>query len=91
MSDESFEEWLADRPQVIQDMARSYPPDQRYALTHEHGLQQIGYIYSYAEDGTVTVIFPIEWNPWQEGGRRVFGIKPTDLEVFPDGCCKKQV
>lgn len=81
MTDESFDEWVAKLPQVCQDMARSHPPDQKYRLADTG---QIGYLHAYAEDGTVTVIFPVEWNPSQDGGREVFGIKPTDLEVFSD-------
>jgi len=81
MSDDSFEQWLEGRPQIIRDMGASHPPDKRYALMHEHGLRQIGFIHSYSEDGTVTVDFPEEWDPWQlDGGRRVFGLNPADLE-----------
>lgn len=81
MTDESFDEWVASLPQVCQDMARSHPPDQKYKLTHTG---QIGYIHAYSVNGTVTVTFPHEWNPWMEGGREVFGIKLTDLEPFPE-------
>lgn len=76
----SFDEWLASRPQVIQDLAREYPPDQKYRLI---STGQIGYLYSYDENGTMTINFPRAWNPQQfEGDRQVFGIPPADLERF---------
>ena len=81
MSDgeDSFEEWLEGRPQIIRAMAASHPPDKKYRLTTTG---QIGFLHSYSEDGTVTLNFPEEWNPQQlDGGRRVFGLNPADLEV----------
>ena len=86
MSKESFDEWLASRPQVIRDLASTYPPDKRYVLIHPHGLRQTGFLHSYSENGTITVNFPQEWNPWQlDGDRQVFGLDPTDL-VLEESC-----
>ncbi len=79
----SMEEWLHDRPQVIKDMVRACPPHNAYALTHSRGLRQKGYIVSYAEEGTVTMVFPQTWNPWQKESREVFGIKLADLTFEP--------
>ena len=79
---EALKQWLADRPQIIKDLAASHPPDGEYRLAN--GADDDLYtIYSYSEDGTITVTrhnrlfggMPM-WN--------VFGMKPEDL-VRTDG------
>ena len=72
----TLDDWLADRPQVIKDMGRAHPPTVRYRY---EPTGQIGHIYSYAENETVTMIFPVEWNEWQTFSREVFGILPETL------------
>ena len=79
-----FEEWLDGRPDVIQKMAVSLKPWFRYRLkpTGQHCS-----LYSYFEDGTVTItvdghdtealdmvnkVMPVN----------VFGISPDDLEII---------
>jgi hypothetical protein len=78
---QALEDWLADRPQIIKNLARSHPPDSEYRLAN--GLDDDLYvIYSYNEDGTITVIryarlagAPDSVLPlW-----KVFGMKPEDL------------
>lgn len=71
-----FEEWLATRPPIIQELARKIPPDKLYRLkTSGHRV----FLYSYSEDGTCTVIVSGQFN-LVTFERRVFGIKPEDLE-----------
>ena len=78
---EELEEWLATRPQVIKDLARSHPPDAQYRLASDVD-GDVYQIYSYSEDGTMSVIRytqltsdPSSMMPlW-----RVFGMKPEDL------------
>ena len=78
---EELEEWLATRPQVIKDLARGHPPDALYRLA-SGGDDDVYQIYSYFEDGTVSVIRytqlasdPSSMVPlW-----RVFGMRPEDL------------
>ena len=68
--------WLASRPAVIQDMAKSHPPDRLYRM------KDTGHrctLYSYNENGTVTVDVTGEYNRVLFG-RRVFGVAPSDLE-----------
>lgn len=72
-----LDEWLADRPQVIRDLAYAYPPS-CYTIT---ATGQHAVLYSYDEDGTVTVdttvlagLLPVQ----------VFGVDPAGLE--PCGC-----
>lgn len=73
---QALDEWLADRPQVIKDLAYATPPG-CYTLndTGQHAV-----LYSYDEDGTVTVnttalgFIPVS----------VFGVDPTNLT--PCGC-----
>lgn len=72
--DETLEQWLADRPQVIKDLARSHPPDGEYRLSSD--LDGDSYqIHSYNEDGTMKAIRYTRLGPlWI-----VFGMKPEDL------------
>ena len=72
--------WTLTRPRGIKQMMKANPPTICYTLTTtgQHAL-----IYSYSEDGTVTIdttmlgVIPIN----------VFGINPSDLEVC--GCTVK--
>jgi hypothetical protein len=68
--------WVASRPECIQDLCRRFPPDRLYRLKSSgHRVT----LYSYCEDGTMTVIVSGEYNA-VAFGRNVFGIKPEDLE-----------
>ena len=78
-ADQNWDAWLASRPQVIRDLAEAYPPNIRYRL---RSTNQIGVLYSYSDDGTVTMDFPQEWNPLQPD-IQVFGLDPADLEPLP--------
>ena len=69
--------WLVDRPQVIKDLAHKVPP----ACYTLNDTGQHAWLYSYSEDGTVTVdtttlagLLPV----------RVFGVNPDVL--VPCGC-----
>jgi hypothetical protein len=70
-----FNAWLADRPQSIQDLAARFPPDRlfRIATTGKRG-----YVYSYSEDGTMTLAVTGQFNRVLFG-QRVFGLTPEDL------------
>jgi hypothetical protein len=76
---EALELWLADRPQIIKDLARSHPPDGQYRLASGTD-DDVYQIYSYSEDGTMSVIRYTRLTPdsmmplW-----RVFGMRPEDL------------
>jgi hypothetical protein len=70
-----FMEWRTTRPKVVQDLIDRFPPwtlfmikDTRHRCT----------IYSYNEDGTLTVSITGQFN-LINFGRRVFGIHPDDL------------
>ena len=79
-AEQTLENWLADRPQIIKDLARSHPPYGEYRLVN--GDDDLYVIYSYHENGTMTVfrygrladtpnsVLPL----W-----KVFGMKPEDL------------
>jgi len=73
---DSFKDWLAERPKVIQDLARDYPPDELYHLSSSGHRVTIA---SYSEDGTVTVNVSGQFNA-VTFERSVFGIDPKDLE-----------
>lgn len=75
-----WDEWVASRPPAIQELCRRFPPDRLYLLkSSNHRV----FLYSYEEgaDGTNTlsVIVSGEYN-FVSFDRRVFGIKPEDLE-----------
>lgn len=84
MAELTLEEWLTDRPQIIKDLAASHPPDSQYRLADSTD-EDLYAIYSYHEDGTMTVtrytrlgpdtVIPV-WN--------VFGMKPEDLVRVDD-------
>lgn len=79
-------EWFKTRPKVIQDLCRQFPPESEVRII---GTGQIAYIYSYFEDGTLSVIVDAK-RSFEEVGRvsafgteksyRVFGLKPKALE-----------
>lgn len=77
----ALDEWLEDRPQVIQEMARKYPPWHcyRHPPSGPHGHYVI---YSYAENGSVTLIHGSDsFLP----AMQVFGIPADDLVVCDCG------
>lgn len=74
-----LEEWLAGRPQIIKDLARGHPPEGEYRLASDMDGDSYQ-IYSYCENGTMTVIryarladgtLVPRWN--------VFGMRPEHL------------
>ena len=73
----AFQEWLADRPEVVQNMAKVFRPDRLYRLkTSDHCVT----IHAYCEDGTLEVAVTNEYNPYVLFERMVFGVKPENLE-----------
>lgn len=76
LDQEAWLGWVAERPPVIQDLCRRFPPDTLYRLkTSNHRVT----IHSYSEDGTMTVSVRGEFN-LVSFERNVFGVKPEDLE-----------
>lgn len=69
-----WDEWLATRPAVIQEMARKYPPNVLYRIDSGHRVT----IYSYSEGRTVTVNVSGKYN-FVAFERRVFGIPIDEL------------
>lgn len=58
---EEFEEWLKDRPRVIQDLGKKYPIYELYRMKENapYAISCAGtivYLYSYIESGNVTVV-----------------------------------
>ena len=80
-------EWFLSRPEIIQNLCRQFPPNTEVVIKDT---MQIGYLYSYFEDGTISVGIDAE-RSFVEGGHisvfgpnedyRVFGLKPGDVEV----------
>lgn len=70
-----WDAWVASRPLVVQDMARRLPPDRLYRMASTgHRVT----LYSFSEDGTVTVNVGGDFNA-VVFERRVFGVSPDDL------------
>lgn len=82
--DESgFDAWLATAPPVIQESARKVRPNRLYRLASGHR----AYVYSWNEDGTVTMIVDGRFNRVLFG-RQVFGIpadEPVECELPTEG------
>lgn len=75
------EEWFQSRPPDIQKMIIKYPPIVLYKFKDSG---KVVYMFSYCEDGTVTVIhlgygteFAFMSRNW-----KVFDVKPEDLEAL---------
>ena len=71
-----WEAWVRSRPASIQENARKFVPWKLYRLTPS-GSRVV--LYSYAEDGTMTVAVLGKWNALAFE-RSVFGVKPEMLE-----------
>ena len=72
----SYFKWLKTRPRVIRDLAKRLPPNLLYRLK---GTGQRATIYSYNENGTLTVSITGQYN-LIDFEREVFGIPPEELE-----------
>lgn len=75
--DETFKQWLKGRPPVIRRLVAKFPPYALYRLKESHHIVSL---YAYWEDGTMSVLVTKDLNPKIGFERRVFGIKPKDLE-----------
>lgn len=76
LDETAWNEWVETRPPVVQDLCRRFPPDRLYRLKDSgHRVT----LYSYSEDGTMTVNVTGEYNA-VIFSRRVFGINPDDME-----------
>jgi len=86
-----WEEWLKDRPYIIKELAKRFPPNELFLLKTTG---QRVYLMAYSEDNTVTVAITGDFNKCLFD-KSVFGINPDDLEPcdIPDpktvGCLYK--
>lgn len=72
---EHYEQWASSLPTAIaQHVAKRFPPWKLYRMDSGHR----AFIYSVADNGTVTVAVTGEYNKVMFG-RRVFGIDPNTL------------
>lgn len=74
--DEEARNWIHSRPDEIRVLIEKWPPNLLYL--YKPGNQRVT-IYSYSEDGTVTINVTGEYN-LITFSRQVFGINPEDLE-----------
>lgn len=76
MNMKEVEKWLATRPPIIRESFEKRPANRLYRMKSSgHRCT----IYSYSEDGTVTVAVTGQFNR-VKFGRQVFGISLDDLE-----------
>ncbi len=71
-----WDKWVESRPAIIRKMARKFPVNKLYR-EKTHSLRVI--IYSYNEDGTLTVIVSGDYN-YVTFEYKVFGVKQDNLE-----------
>lgn len=75
INEQVWAEWVASRPPVVQAMCKSHPPDRLYQMASTgHKVT----LYSYSENGTVTVDVTGQYNALLLE-RRVFGVDINDL------------
>jgi hypothetical protein len=74
--EKEWQQWLADKPLIIRELAAKYPPDRLYLLKTTG---QKGLIESYFEDGTVRMSFDGRYCKVLFA-KSVFGLRPADLE-----------
>ena len=74
---EGFKEWIKTRPESIQKLAKKCPPWYRYRIIPFKICD--GTIYSYNEDGTISLIVDKSHEQDFLVPRKVFGLKPSDL------------
>ena len=72
----AWDEWVASRPPVVRDLCEKLPMDTLYRL--KGGGQRVT-LYSYNENGTVTVAVSRLYN-LVVFERMVVGVEPDDLE-----------
>jgi hypothetical protein len=77
---QQWQDWLKERPPVIQKMAIKYPPNELFQYKEWRV-----YIQSYNEDGTVTIGISGQYN-YLMFERAVFGVNPENLTpcALPD-------
>lgn len=75
LKQDAFEKWVSERPPVVQEMIRKYPPDRLYWLSPPG--QRVT-LTSYNENGKVTVEVTGQWNA-VVFDRKVFGVDPANL------------
>ncbi|WP_339898215.1 hypothetical protein [uncultured Gilvimarinus sp.] len=82
LDDQVWGDWVKSRPEVVQVMCESHPPDRLYAMGHG----QLVTVQSYEETGTMTVEVHQDQSPLFFP-RKVFGVKPEDLTEcdLPEG------
>ena len=80
---EEWDAWVATRPGVIQDLCRRFPPSRIFWLSPPG---QVVRVFSYHENGTLTVVVDPEDNPHllMVVGRHVFGVPPADLHEMDE-------
>lgn len=86
---EIWEQWVKERPPIIQDLCARFQPNRLYRLKSTRRLV-IPISFTEEEDGTatITVIVPQSLNSLGLiPSRRVFGIKPDSVEEvdLPEG------
>ena len=76
MNEEAWHEWVKTRPESVKKLCHQFPPNRLYLLKSSgHRVT----VYSYNENGTMTVNISGEFNAVMFD-RRVFGIEPDELE-----------
>ena len=79
MTDEEkkvWDEWVSSRPDIIKNLCIKFPPNLLFKMKDTgHRVT----VYSYSDDNTMTVNVTGKYNVLTFD-RRVFGIKPEDLE-----------
>ena len=74
-------DWVKGLPDDVRKIYERFFPNRLYRLK---STGQRGTVYSVSENKTVTMSFPLEFNPLSVIPLRVFGIDPDDIEECDD-------
>jgi hypothetical protein len=79
-----WEEWLSSRPNVVQDLARRFPPWVGFAWVGHDDPDEWYRVVSYSEDGTMRVVrYERELQVCQVFGVTVDRLTPTNGRIWP--------
>ena len=76
-----WDDWVSGRPECIQKMCASHPPNTLYKIK---ATGHIVFIMSYFENNTIKVQVSNEYNPNIAFERDVFGLSLKDLEPYTE-------
>lgn len=83
-----LDDWIAERPPIIQEAIKKFPPTQLYILNDLHQVLITGYSEPDEVDGETEVTFIVEKTGVSKGlthfTNSVYGVKQADLKIWEE-------